>query len=256
MLHDVPLTATMTGLFCIIMTGAWLYLGYQIKKSPAATQPPVRHMHNFFLYMAIFTALISVPYLWLSSGVMFSEAMAWGYVVGHIFTYLALMSVSRMVFALVPKLVKYDQLLIWVWVVAIVAITIVNAVTMIWGTQPIYNYDLNLTEFRAAPVVGISIVIVATLSIVPAIVLFVRSAIKSRGAHRVKSAILAFGFVLFMVSGPIHDIARTGTEYAIGDFLAMIAALVIGTGVVFKLDQGLATNRAARPSVAPPSNTV
>lgn len=256
MLNNIPLTAIVTTLLFLVMFGAWLFVGYRMSKTAGAVQPPVRFMHKFFLYMAIFAAFMSAPYLWLPvSASGFSEAQAWGYVVGHIFFYVAMMYVARMVCAMVPKLANKDRLVTWVWLAYGAVFTVLNAKTMIWGTQPIFDHARNLTEYNANPIVGKGIVLIALFSLVPAVVLFTRNAIKARGATRTKSQLLAAGFLLMVVGGPMHDVARTGTAYALADALTIICILVLGAGVAYRLEQGLAP-APARPVLAPSSNTV
>lgn len=246
----------MSTMFFLVMLGAWLFVGYRIHQTVGVVQRPVHFMHQFFLFMALFCACISLPYIWLAKDPsLFPTAMAWGYVVGHIFCYIAFMYIARMVFAMVPKLADKDRLVVAVWLTYAAILTVVNAKTMIWGIQPIFSYDNNLTEFRTAPVVGNAIVLLALFTIVPAIVLFVRNAIKSQGGARNKAMLLAGGFLLMMVAGPMHDVARTGTVYAAADFISMISAIILGYGVIYRLEQGMAA-APTKAVIAPSSNTV
>ena len=257
MFPNIPLTEIMSCLSCIVMAVAWLYIGRQIDKTPGTVQRPVHFMHQFFLYMAIFAACISLPYLALGMGsAAFSSAMAWGYVVGHVFCYIAFMYIMRMVFALVPRLNAYDRVVIIGWVVATIVVTAINAKTMIWGVQPVYVYHLDLVELRAAPIVGASIAIMAFVSFVPAIILFGVNTVKSQGARRLKSGLLLGGMLLLMVAGPMHDVARVGVVYAAADVLSMVSMLIIGTGVVYRLQHGLTGEEERRMVVSPSSNTV
>jgi hypothetical protein len=254
-MFGLPLTATVSGIGCLVLAAAWLYLGNQIQHSAAATQRPVQFMHRFFLNFAIFLGIITIPYVWLRvSDDAFSQAMAWGYVIGHIFTYLGLMYISRMVFALVPKLAPYDKQLVWVWLLLNVVATIIGAVTTIWGTMPVYNHELHLTEINSPPIMGALIGIMAVSAFVPAVILFAVSTFKSQGYRRIKSAILTLGFTILMIAGPIHDVVSTGFQYAMADVMTLVALLIIGTGVAFRLETGLAA--APRRFVAAGSNTV
>lgn len=256
MLPLVPLTALMTTLFCLVMFGAWLYTGYRIRHTEGVVQRPVHFMHHFFLNMGLFCAFMSIPYAWLSvSAAAFSAAMAWTYVLGHIFCYLALMYIARMVVAMVPKLNHLDRIVVWVWLAFTIVITIINAKTMIWGTQPVFNVAANITEFRAAPVVGAGIALIAICSVTPAVILFGYNAAKSQGAARIKAILLLIGFLIMMVAGPLHDVARTEALYTLADVFSIISGLFLGAGVIYRLEQGLA-QAPSRPIMAAPTNTI
>lgn len=247
----------MSCLTCVTLAAAWLYLGNQAEKAHGAVQQPVRFMHTFFLYMAIFAGIISLPYFWLGADPAgFPLAMAWGYVIGHVFAYLAFLYIARTTFALIPRLSSYDKILVPVWLIVSALVTIVNAKTMIWGVRPIYNYTSHLTELRAAPIVGASIAVIAMFAFLPAIVLFVVATVKARGIDRVKPATLALGFLLLTIAGPMHDIARSDVFYAIADVVSIISVLVIDFGVVFRIEHRLADIQPRREVFAAPSNTV
>lgn len=255
MLPQFPLTALMTLLSVLVMGSAWLYLRSRQHNATTSSHvlTPVRYMQNFFFYIMIFSSLITVPYLWLPvSPEAFSEAMAWGYVVGHIFCYLAFMNIARMVCALVPKLAGIDRPLVVIWLIVTAVVTVINAQTMIWGVQPVFNYAANLTEFRAAPIVGIAIAVIASVAIIPAVILFGINVFRTSGHRRVKSILLLLGFLTIMIAGPLHDVARSGLMYALADIFSIVGIILIGTGVAYHFEQGLSRN----PAQASPAQTV
>jgi hypothetical protein len=253
----IPLTGLTTVLGVVVMLGAWVFVKYRIEHVHAVVLRPVRLLHSFFLYMLIFFSIMSLPYYWLATAPeQFPVAMAWGYVVGHIFLYLAFMQVARMTCAIVPKLNNKETAVIWIWSIIAVVITIVNAKTMIWGIQPMFDYQNNITLFRAHVAVGATIGIMAAISIFPAAIMFIINAFKSQGPRRVRSLLLGAGFFMMMTAGPMHDIAHTGAVYAFADIVTMLSMIIVGIGVGYRLEQSLSLSKEAPVVVAPSSNTV
>jgi len=253
--HNVPITGAMTTFVALVMFIAWLYATNRVRRSGAA-QRPVLFLNNYFLYMAIFSTCLSVPYIWLSNASRFSLAMAIGYTVGHIFCYIAFMYIARMVFALEPRLVSKDRVVVVIWLLAVIGVTILNAKTMIWGVRPVFDHVRNLTEFNVNPVVGNAIVVMSVFSLVPAVILFGISVFKTRGVARVKPLLLTLGFLIVMVAGPLHDVARSGTVYATADFLSAVSMALLCLGVVYRVERNLNEVPTIGHVIHSPSNTV
>lgn len=214
-------------------------------------------MRNFFLFMAIFGGFMTIPYFWLHMGpAAFSAPMAWGYVVGHIFLYLACLNAALMVCTLVPQLNNAGRIVTVIWVLFIIAITAVNAKTMIWGVQPIFDPNLSLTEFRASPIVGAGIGAQAMVGLFPAFVLFAINGIKGSGSRRVKSILLAAGFLVIIAGGPMHDLARTAAFYATADLLTVLGVLLLGIGIGYQVDTSLVAAPEKSQVKIASSNTV
>jgi hypothetical protein len=249
---ELQLTGLTTIVGVIIMLGAWRFVSARSAKSTVPTIKPVRLMSQFFLYMAIFFAFMYLPHISLIIAPwVFAPLMAWGYVIGHFFLYIALLYIARMTFAMIPRLAGKERPLIVLWMLAAVTVTIVNTVTMVFGSQPFYDYERHLTQVNAAPVVGISIAVFATLALLPAAILFIVNAVKTSGARRLRSALLGAGFLLQMSAGPLHDVARTWQTYMVADIFTILSVIIVGAGVVYRLDQSLApTPQPASPSPA------
>jgi hypothetical protein len=252
----IPLTAATTVIGSLIMGYAWVYLGLQIGIHRNSIQRSVRFVHKFFLSMMFFFIIMSVPYIWTNNPEKFSVSAAWAYVVGHIFMYLGVMYISRMTFALIPRLSSYDKPLTAVWVLATAIVTGINAKTMIWGVQPTYNYKLHLTEFHTSPMVGIPLATMAAFAFIPAIILFILSAVRARGIDRIKPLLLSLGFLLITTAGPLHDNARTAQLYAIADVFTTLGMIITLLGVTFHIESGLREARPRRATIHAPSNTV
>jgi hypothetical protein len=253
---QLQLTALVTIIGIIVMFGAWAFVGQRIKGGQAETLRTVSLLRRFFLFMGIFFAIMAAPNVYVTlDPAKFPLAMAWGYVVGHIFLYLAFITIAKMICTIVPRLASKEPLITVVGSVFTVAITIVNAVTMIWGTQPTYNYARHLIEYNASPLVGASIGILGLLTILPAAVLFFVNAVKNP-ARRTRSLLLAVGFLLITTAGPLHDVARTWQLYMAADIFSIIGIILVGAGVVYRLDQSLALNQPVPRPVTAGSNTV
>jgi len=207
--------------------------------------------------MAVFGFFVTAPYLWLRlSPAAFSNAMAWGYVVGHIFLYIACLNVALLVCTLVQRLANAARTVTILWVVFIVAITIINAKTMIWGVKPIFNTSLSITELRASPIVGAGIAIQTLVSLFPAFILFTVGAVKGNGSRRIKSVLLATGFLTIIVGGPMHDLARSADFYAMADLLTTLSILLLGAGIGYQVDTSLAVAPKKSEMKVASSNTV
>lgn len=253
--HHVPLTGAMTTFVAAVMFIAWLYATNRVRRSGVA-QRPVLFLNNYFLYIAIFSACLSIPYIWLDNPAHFSLAMAIGYTVGHVFCYIAFMYIARMVFALEPRLVNKDRIVVVMWSLAIVAVTILNAKTMIWGVRPVFDHARELTEFNVNPIVGNAIVVMSVFSLVPAVILFGISSFKAKGIMRIKPSLLALGFLIVMIAGPLHDVARSGTVYATADFLSAVSMALLCLGVVYRVERNLNEAPMRSRAVNTSSNTV
>lgn len=234
------------------MTMAWLFTGYRIRQSNAPVTPPVYLLRQFFLYMAFFFVFMCVPHLWLYfDPYNFPAAMAWGYTVGHIFMYIAFTYTARMFCVIMPRLASKEKLISIIGAIIInAALTIITGATMIYGTQPTYDYQRHITQFNAAPIVGVSIAIFAILTLMPLAILFIVRAFKNHGSQRLRPLLLGSGFIGMTIAGPLHDTAQNWQTFLIADIFTVASILLIGVGIVYRLEQNLATQHTARPAHA------
>ncbi|MDB5178594.1 MAG: hypothetical protein JWN01_537 [Patescibacteria group bacterium] len=250
----IPITAITTLVGVLVMFGAWVFVGSRIRQAHTATLRPVLLLHKFFLHMAIFFLLMWAPHLWITfDPINFSLPMAIGYTFGHIFLYLAFIDIAQMTCVIVPKLASKERLATLVGYALCVVITTINAITMIWGKQPTFDYANNVTLFNAHPIVGASIGILAAVSVLPAAVLFIINAFKSHSTRRVRSLLLGTGFFLLMTAGPLHDVARTSQLYLIADIFSMVSIVLVGIGVVYRLEQSLSLSSPASAKAPAPN---
>jgi hypothetical protein len=250
---SIQLTTITTTIGVITMLTAWYVVRVRAGQSHAPMPRQIELLDRHFLYMATFFTLMTLPSVWLYlDPTRFPLYMAWGYVVGHIFLYLAFINVGRLVFSITPRLANKDWLVLLVGGAITTAITIFNAVTMIWGRQPAYDYGHLVTQFNAHPLVGATIGLMGALTFLPAGVLFLRNAARSQGGRRTRSLLLGVGFILMVVAGPPHDIAGTWQLYLFGDIIAITSILLVGTGVLYRFEESLTPE--PRPVPAPAAN--
>ena len=241
----MPLTSLMTLLGGLSMLGSWFFIGYRMKHSSHPVSQQVRLLRGYFLYMSIFCFIMFMPHLLLGTDPdRFSSAMAWGYVVGHIFCYIAFTIMLRLTFSMVPRLANKEAYAIAFGTIFIVAVTLINAKTMIYGTQPTYDLQNHVTLFNAAPVVGASIALFASVCVVPAAILFIINGIHNPSA-RLRSLLLGGGMFVTMVAGPMHDVARSWQLYMAADIISILGILLVTAGVVYRLEERIAPRVAA-----------
>jgi hypothetical protein len=235
---------------------AWWYVGYRGHQAGRVISRPIQMFRQFFLYMGIFLSISASAHLWLMfKPEAFPVAAAWAFTIGHIFTYLALIALARMTCALVPKLATRETGVVITLGIAAALVTVITAKTMIWGTLPYYDYAHHVTINNAARAVGVSIGVLTLITMLPVLVMFIVFAAQSDGARRLRSLLLASGMVVLIVSGTIHNIARNGEVYILGDVLSILGVFVLGTGVLYRLEQSIAP-AARKPVRAASSNTV
>lgn len=245
----MPFTAFMTLLGALTMLGCWYFIGQRIKHSTTAVSKQVRLLHSFFLHFGIFTALIFLPHILLSlDPSKFPIAMAWGYIIGHVFLYIGLIQILRMTFSMVPRLVNKERYAIIFGVLATVFITALNIQTMVFGRLPEYDFQQLVTLFNTAPVVGAAIGIYAITGLLPATILLFRNGYRNPDA-RLRSYLLGTGFLIMMTAGPLHDVARTGQLYVIADVVSIFGLLCITAGVVYRLEERITTVTASSKSM-------
>jgi hypothetical protein len=250
---QVQSTALTTLIGTIIMFAASYLIGQRIKHAAVPALRPIQLFRRFFMFFGLFFLFMWAPNVLLSTNPgAFPLAMAWGYVAGHIFLYLAFITTALMLCTIVPRLAGKERWVIGVGAVYTVLQTALNAVTMIWGTQPTYNYQQSLVQYNAAPVVGAGIGILALTTIFPAGILFLVNAFRNP-AQRLRSGLMGVGFLIMTFAGPMHDVAVNWQMYAIADVFTTIGMILTGVGVAYRLDQSLSLNRQAIAPAPMPS---
>lgn len=238
-------------LFAVIVSlGSWAIIRQRSHASPSGATFQIKMLQRFFLFMGIFCIIMFLPTLtlWFDPS-LFPVTMAWGYVIGHTFIYIAFIYILRLMFSIVPRLAGKQSLAVGAAIVVTIAITILNAITMVWGTQPSYDYDNRVILFNAHPAVGASIGLYAAVSVFPTAILMIRNGIRNPQL-RVRSFLLGIGLFIVMGAGPMHDTATSWEFYLAADVLSVIGFLVLAGGVLYRFEEKIAPNQVVNPQLA------
>jgi hypothetical protein len=243
----MPLTSLMTLLGGLTMLGSWALVGQRLKHSSNPANRQVNLLRSYFLYTAIFCFIMFAPHLLLGiNQELFPAAMAWCYALGHIFIYIAFIAMLRLTFSMVPRLSNKENYAIAFGALFIIFVTIANIVTMVFGTQPAYDFNNHVTLFNAAPIVGNSIAAFGTICVLPAAVLILVNGIRNPNA-RLRSFLLGGGLFVTMVAGPLHDVAKGWQLYMAADIIAIVGIVIVTSGVLYHLEEHINETATAHP---------
>jgi hypothetical protein len=249
----MSITAYMTLLGAIVSLGSWALIGQRSKTSSIGASFQVRMLQIFFLYMGIFCFIMFLPQLFLAfDPSVFPLAMAWGYVVGHVFLYVAFIYTLRLMFSMVPKLADKQSYAVIGAILVSIGITVFNAITMIWGTRPIYDSDNHVILFNAHPLVGAGIGLYAALSVLPAATLIIMNGVRNPRL-RIRSFLLGIGFFVIMTAGPLHDNAKTWQLYMLADVLSSVGFFILAGGVLYRFEERIIPVSVVSPDKKQPS---
>jgi hypothetical protein len=242
----MPLTALTTLLGSFTMIGSWWLVKRRIARSLNPASYQIKLLDRFFLLIGLFFFLVFLPNTVLAlNPAAFPMAMAWGYIIGHIFLYAALIAVLELMFSMVPKLAGKQRYVILAGSLVATVITAINIKTMVFGILPQYDHSHSVILFNAHPVVGAGIAIFALAALLPTAILLIRNGLRNP-ASRVRSLLLGIGFILLMAAGPLHDNAKTSSMYVTADLLSMFSLLIVTAGVLYRFEERLASSEAAR----------
>lgn len=245
------LTALTTLIGSFAMLSSWWFVGQRIKRSGGTVPAQVRYLRTFFLYMGNFFMIMFLPHLAIKTYPdQFPLLMAWGYVVGHIFLYLALLKVAQLLFSLAPRLAPKAKIMLSLGGIVAVLLTIANFITMVNGRRPEFDYEQSVTLFNAAPVVGAGIAFFAAITVFPTAILMVINGVRNPEA-RTKSFLLGAGLFLLMAAGPLHDNAKTAQVYIIADVFSILSLFILTAGVAYRMEERLTpATKPAKLSIA------
>ena len=248
----MPLTVLTTLSGSLILFTSWYLISARIRAADAPPSRQVMYLRTFFLYIAIFFLLMFLPSLWLSfDRSRFPLYMALGYDIGHIFYYISLLYLARVLFSLVSSLAAWEKVATAAAVVANVAITVLTTQTMVFGKRPAFDYVHHVTLFNASPVVGVSIAVFSFIIVAPTAFLMILNGIRNPSA-RARSFLLGGGLFILLTGGPVHDTARTGTVYAVADVITILGLLIVAGGLLYRFEERLVPNLQRQKSVVHP----
>lgn len=241
----MPITFYATLVGALVLLGGWYLIGQRLKTSKGGGSRQVKYLRNYFLNMGIFLILVTVPELSLAASPShFSFLMAWGYIIGHVFTYIALIQLLMLTLSLSPRTVKLTKPFVAIIALLATIATIVNIKTMGFGLQPQFDYVNHVTILNASPIVAGLIGVMALACMLPTVIMFVYNSVVNPAA-RARSILLALGLIAIMVGGPMNDAAKTWQLYLVGDIILIVGYMVLGAGVLYRFEERIAPARAA-----------
>lgn len=247
----MPITTLMTLVGALCSLGSWALITQRINQSKKSVGPQVNYLRNYFLNIGIFCVILFIPHLILTvNPASFPKTMAWGYIIGHIFFYIAALNIVRLTFSMVPRLARKEWAALAVGITAALAITIVNIQTMAYGTMPYHDFEKHVTFFNAAPAVGAGIALFATLAVLPAAILLIINGVRNPG-RRLRSFLLGGGFFITMVAGPLHDVAKSWQLYMVADLVSIVGIVIITVGVLYRLEERISPAKTKTHRLAP-----
>lgn len=229
--------SNITGL--IVMLSAYFFIGHRQKASGKPATRTIEFMRKFFLFFGLFYLPITLPFIFLYTHTdQFPLAMAIGFL-GHALLFIAYIYASRMTFSLIPQLANKDRWVVLVGSAVCVLGTAAILFTMVLGTHPSYDYGAHIVNYKEAPPVSGTIALGAIIAWVPAGILFIYNAIRSRGSQRMRSILLGVGFLTLTAVGPLHGLARNWQTFMVADLATIVSIIMIGGGVAYKISHSL-----------------
>lgn len=202
----------------------------------------VRDFAWFFTSFAIFVLFLVLPHIFLLSifhdHSMFSSAMNWGYIIGHVFLFISLAIFIRIPLQWIsPKLKNIGT----AFFLVLGAFTTI--VSIILQSAPTFEESTGLTFLNINPLVANIVVINVVLAWLPAAIYFIIKGIKaSRKIVRMRALLIGIGIIVLMIGGPMHDLAKTSVMYFLADFLALGGVALLASGVLYKVESGQEIN--------------
>lgn len=245
----IPITGTSNAVDCLLMLVAAWVVSRHIKRSGTVVAT-VRYMEKYFLFFAVFNALMALPtalvYVRPSA---FPAAMGWGYAVANIFLLISLSYLSRMEVRIIPSWATYERLVGYIWIGVNVVMTILNIFLVALSNQPTFNNTTGITQFHIPVIMNPLLAIISLSAYLPGIVLFVRSAIHNSN-ERARSLFLASGMFLIMIFGPLHAAATSWQLFLAADILNIISLALLASGVLLFHPESTKTAPQPAPGTA------
>jgi hypothetical protein len=196
----------------------------------------LKYLLWFILYVDIFQILVGIGHLPILFGMtdIFYYTFNFGYIVGHIFLYMA-----EAYIVLVPMYlyfsksdfekygVNYSRFLLIFGAI----ITIIN---VMMPTNPVFDEKTGVTIFNVPSLVANLIPIITIISVGFSGILFLAKSVKLQGSAKVKAIILGVGMIMIVIGGPMHETAKNIFEYFLADFLIVVAFFIVMLGIYYE----------------------
>lgn len=223
-----------------IVNSAMIYVCYlklnKTYKNMQTKDEALKNLLWFILYVDIFQFLVGIGHLPILFGMtdIFYYTFNFGYIVGHVFLYMA-----EAYIVLVPMYLyfskddyekyglNYSRLLLAFGAV----ITIIN---IMMPTNPVFDEKTGVTLFNVPPLVANLIPVITIISVGFSGILFLAKSAKLQGSSKIKAIILGIGMIVIVIGGPMHETAKNIFEYFLADFLVVVAFFIVMLGIYYE----------------------
>lgn len=191
------------------------------------------YFKRFTMFFGIFSVIMAIPVILFSKS---SLMLGLGYVIGHIFLYIACAYLAR-IWLLIAK-PSYDSTnLFRIYLVLGLVITVLNIYLF---NLPVIN-DNGIVLWDAQAPVAISIVMILFSSLFPAAIVFIRESFR-QPKQRKRYLLIGLSFLVIIVGGPLHDIAKTALAYLAADMVTIVGFLLMFWGVMSSVKSNVAND--------------
>jgi hypothetical protein len=206
----------------------------RIKRSTDGVVPGTTYIRNFFYTMAFFSFCIAAAHLALAfDKSQFPLWMGIAYTYGHTIMYIGFLYIWLLISTVLPFFASKRKPIIAFWILANIAVTALTHRFTI-SEQRLQYQDNNITNLNAGNLVGGSIAFLALLGFIPVIILFIYNTIQATGKAKIRPALLAAGFIIMTIGGPMHDIAVNWQMFVAADIVSLLGILLIVSGIIYQ----------------------
>ncbi len=196
----------------------------------------------FFSFLSLFLLFMALPHTYLlfprKNDEAFINAMQWGFIIGHMFTYLAHATFVRLTLGWsVPRLKNLGTVFFSLGTPFFLIFGgIITAFNIMRPGNPVFDLATGLTLFHSDPLVGNLIAIETSLLFIPSAIFFIVKGIKSQEKIvRNRALFIGFGLVVTTIGGPLHDIAQVSLVVLMADTLVLAGLCILAVGVFYKI---------------------
>lgn len=186
--------------------------------------------NNFFYFFSRYTLFFGLFYLLFSVPLLLSPnnstLIGWGYLIGHVFAYIAFGYLARIsLFIAKPSMDSSGIFKLYLVIGAL--ITVLNLMFFNYPTVD----SSGIANWGQNPLVGGLIIVLGLTVFLPAAILFIREAIR-QPKNRKRYLLIGAAFLLIIISGPLHDVANTAVLLLFADVITTSGFLLMFWGVM------------------------
>jgi hypothetical protein len=185
------------------------------------------YFYKFSLFFSFFYLLFSLPIIFAPQN---SSLIGLGYLIGHLFAYIAFAYLVKIIFFIgFPE--KKSDVFFKGYLLLGLFITVLNAV---YFNRP-EVLEGGLVDWNQNPIVAIVIILATVIVFIPAAFIFFREAIKN-AQNRTRYLLISISLFLIIVGGPLHDVAKTTQMMIVADIVTTSGFLFMLGGVLYKYE--------------------